>query len=72
MTLDQINIEDVLERLREALSGEDWDRAVNLVEAMRPADQADVFHELSPDSQDQLLPRLDPEELGGYSRGTGR
>jgi len=62
MTLDQIKIEDVLDQLREALSGEDWDRAVDLVEGMRPADQADVFNELSPDSQDQLLPRLDPED----------
>jgi magnesium transporter len=62
MTLDQINIEDVLDQLREALSREDWDRAVDLVEAMRPADQADVFYELPPDKQDQLLPRLDPED----------
>lgn len=62
MELDQINIDDILEQLRDALSGEDWDRAVGIVEAMRPPDQADVFLELSPEKQVELLPRLDPED----------
>jgi len=52
----------VLNAVREALTAEDWDRAVELVEALRPPDQADVFEELSPDTQSELLPRLKPED----------
>ncbi|MFC1921888.1 magnesium transporter [Chloroflexota bacterium] len=52
----------VLDEVREALTAEDWDRAVELVEALRPPDQADVFEELSPHSQSELLPRLKPED----------
>ena len=52
----------VLNEVREALTAEDWDRAVELVEALRPPDQADVFEELSPDTQSELLPRLKPED----------
>jgi magnesium transporter len=48
--------------VREALTGEDWDQAVALVEALRPPDQADLFGELPPAEQDQLLPRLDLED----------
>jgi magnesium transporter len=52
----------ILDEVREALTAEDWDRAVALVEALRPPDQADVFEELSPDKQSELLPRLNPED----------
>jgi magnesium transporter len=52
----------ILEEVREALTAEDWDRAVALVEALRPPDQADVFEELPPDTQSELLPRLNPED----------
>jgi magnesium transporter len=52
----------VLNEVREALTDEDWDRAVALVEALRPPDQADIFEELSPDTQSELLPRLNPED----------
>jgi magnesium transporter len=52
----------VLDEVREALTDEDWDRAVALVEALRPPDQADVFEVLSPDTQSELLPRLNPED----------
>lgn len=62
MTLDQINVDDVLAELREALTEENWNLAVEIVEALRPPDQAEVFNELSPDNQDELLPRLDPED----------
>jgi len=57
--MDIIDIDTILERVREALAKEDWDRAVALVEALRPPDQADLFGELPPTEQDQLLPRLD-------------
>ncbi len=52
----------VLDEVRDALTAEDWDRAVALVEALRPPDQADVFEELPPDTQSELLPRLKPED----------
>jgi len=52
----------VMDEVREALTAEDWDKAVELVESLRPPDQADVFEELSPDTQSELLPRLNPED----------
>lgn len=58
--ITDINI--LLEEVREALTTEDWDRAVDLVEALRPPDQADIFEELSKDNQSELLPRLNPED----------
>jgi magnesium transporter len=59
---DYTNIDDALDEVREALSAEDWDRAIALVEGLRPPDQADVFEELPPDTQSELLPRLNPED----------
>lgn len=60
--VDLTNMDIVLDEVREALTDEDWDRAVALVEALRPPDQADVFEVLSPDTQSELLPRLNPED----------
>ncbi len=59
--MTQIDIETVLEQVRAALDAGDWKRAAALIEALRPPDQADIFEELPPDKQDELLPRLDPE-----------
>jgi magnesium transporter len=56
------DIDITLEQVREALAEADWDRAIALVEALRPPDQADIFGELPPTEQDQLLPRLDPDK----------
>ena len=60
--VDITDINIVLEGVRDALTAEDWDRAVDLVEALRPADQADIFEELSKNDQSELLPRLNPED----------
>jgi len=60
--VDITDINNVLDEVREALTAEDWDRAVDLVEALRSPDQADIFEELSKDSQSELLPRLNPED----------
>jgi magnesium transporter len=60
--VDITDINDALDEVREALTAEDWDRAVALVEGLRPPDQADVFEELPPDTQSELLPRLNPED----------
>jgi magnesium transporter len=59
---DIADINNLLDEVREALTAEDWDRAVDLVEALRPADQADIFEELSKNDQSELLPRLNPED----------
>ncbi|MBM4459573.1 MAG: magnesium transporter [Chloroflexi bacterium] len=58
--MEPIELEEILVRVRQALAEQHWDQAVALVEALRPADQADVFIELPSEDQDDLLPRLDP------------
>jgi len=60
--MDRVDIDAILEHVREALAEENWNQAVALVEALRPPDQADLFGELPPTEQDQLLPRLDLED----------
>ena len=60
--MDLVDVDFTLAQVREALTKKDWDRAVALVEALRPPDQADLFGELPPAEQDQLLPRLDLED----------
>jgi len=60
--MSPIELNNALELIRDAITHEDWDQAVAVVEGLRPPDQADVFEELSPETQDLLLPRLDPED----------
>jgi len=60
--MNPADVDIILEQVREALGREEWDQAVSLVEALRPPDQADVFGELPPGEQDELLPRLGLED----------
>jgi magnesium transporter len=60
--MELIDIDAILAQVRTALAEGDWDKAADLVEALRPPDQADVFGELPPSEQDQLLPRLELED----------
>jgi magnesium transporter len=60
--MEQLNIENILLQVREALAEGNWDKAVVLVEALRPPDQADLFDDLLNSEQDQLLPLLDLED----------
>jgi len=60
--MQQTDIDAVLDSVRDALTRDDWREVVKLVEALRPPDQADLFEELSPQDQSELLPRLDPED----------
>ena len=60
--MKQADVETILDEVRDALTRDDLDQAVALVEALRPPDQADVFEELSPEAQNELLPHLDPED----------
>ncbi len=57
-----VNIDLILSQVRAALAAGEWDRAVALIESLRPPDQADLFGELPPEEQDVLLPRLDVED----------
>ena len=57
-----VDIDLLLSQVRAALAAGDFDRAVALIEALRPPDQADLFGELPPEEQDVLLPRLDVED----------
>jgi len=60
--VDLLDVDAIIAQVRDALAEGDWNRAVALVEALRPADQADLFSNLPPSAQDQLLPRLDLED----------
>lgn len=55
-------VNEALERVRARLEANDLDGAVAIIEALRPADQADVFGELHLDQQQDLLPRLNLED----------
>ena len=60
--MNRVDVDVILEQVREALAEGNWNQAAALVEALRPPDQADLFGELPPTEQDQLLPRLDLED----------
>ncbi len=55
-------LEHVLVQLRNALERDDLVGAANIIEALRPADQADLFNELDEDQQRILLQRIAPED----------
>jgi magnesium transporter len=54
-------VEEILERLRDALERNDLARAVEIIQVYRAADQAEVFAELEDEQQVALLPELSPE-----------
>jgi len=58
---DFINIEDVIEKIRAEISQGNWDEVTHLLESLRRSDQADVFSDLPPDQQQEILPLMDPE-----------
>ncbi len=60
--MEAVDVDVIVEQVRLALASGQWDDAVALVEALRPPDQADLFSDLPPAEQDQLLPRLDLED----------
>ena len=60
--MQRVDVDAVLEHVREALAQGNWDEATALVEGLRPPDQADLFSDLPRSEQDQLLPRLDVED----------
>ena len=44
--MEQITLEGVLSQMREALETNDLSTASSIIEALRPADQADIFSDL--------------------------
>jgi magnesium transporter len=52
----------VLTRLRAALESNDVSTASSVIEALRPADQADVFADLNDEHQAALLPEINPAD----------
>jgi magnesium transporter len=58
---DVINVDSIIEKIREEISKGNWDGATTLLESLRRSDQADVFSDLPPEQQQEILPLLDPE-----------
>jgi len=59
---EPINIDDILVKVRAALSKGHWKEATSLLESLRPFDQAELFADLLPTEQEEILPRLDPQD----------
>jgi magnesium transporter len=57
-----IDLEQMLKDVRQALEQNDVPRAATLIEALRPADQAELFSDLEEDEQRLLLAHLNPED----------
>jgi len=54
-------IDNTLNEVRIRLEANDWAGAADILELLRPPDQADVFSELAPEQQETLLPQLELE-----------
>ncbi len=60
--MEPVILEDVLTKLRSALETNDLTTASSVIEALRPADQADVFADLDEEHQATLLPQINPAD----------
>lgn len=58
---DPYDVEQVLNRIRVALSEGDWNDVTALLESLRRSDQAEIFSDLPSDQQQEILPLLTPE-----------
>jgi len=58
--MEQVVLQDILTQVRDALQKNDLITASSVIEALRPADQADVFSGLDDDQQTALLPIIKP------------
>ena len=52
------DLDAILEQVRDALTQDDWARAVALIEGLRPPDQADLFGELSTEGRNLKRKKL--------------
>lgn len=55
------DVEEVLNKIRVALSEGDWNDVTSLLETLKRSDQADVFSDLPTEQQQEILPLLTPE-----------
>ena len=60
--MEATTLDEILARLRAALERDDVEAATAILEALRPADQADLFSELEDGEQVELLPQLNPAD----------
>jgi len=60
--MEPFTLDAVLARVRAALEQDDLTSAVEIIESLRPADQADLFSELDDEDQVTLLPELNPAD----------
>jgi magnesium transporter len=60
--MEQVILEDILTQVRTALQQNDLGTASSVIEALRPADQADVFSDLADEQQTILLPEINPAD----------
>lgn len=60
--MENVTLDDVLAQMRAALESEDLATASSIIEALRPADQADVFYDLEEHEQNKLLPQINPAD----------
>lgn len=60
--MDQQRTAEVLNRVRGHLEANDVAAALELIDSLMPADQADVVEELDAEQQEALLPHMDPED----------
>lgn len=60
--MEQVILEDVLAQMRDALASNDLVTASSLIEALRPADQAEIFADLDSNFQTTLLPQINPAD----------
>jgi magnesium transporter len=60
--MEQVIMEDVLAQMRAALEANDIVTASFIIEALRPADQADLFSDLDDAQQATLLPEINPAD----------
>jgi magnesium transporter len=60
--MEQLVLDDVLSQIRTALEANDLATASSVIEALRPADQADIFSDLDDEEQTALLPKINPAD----------
>jgi len=60
--MKEATLDTVLEELRALLENDQLDKALRIIEALRPADQADLVEELDADDQVSLLTGLSPSD----------
>jgi len=60
--MEQLLIDETLERIRTALEAGQVDEAITALMTLHPADQAEAFTDLDEEDQAEMLPRLDVED----------